>query len=162
MKVPRAKLAFICKSARSSRAFTLVEIMVVVIVLGILAAIVIPNITGRTDDARVAKAQADISQFNMLIENYRLDMRRYPDESEGLDVLRNPPESDDANLWKGPYTKKAIPKDPWGNPYVYYCPAPNGIDAFGIESLGADGQTGGEGFARDINSWSNYDEKEEQ
>ena len=146
---------------RRRRGFTLIEIMVVVIVLGILAAVVIPNLTGRTDDARVAKAQADIANLKTALENYKLHMRHYPSEEDGLDVLRNKPSGDDAELWKGPYLTKSVPKDPWGNPYHYYQPAPNGIDGCGVESLGADGQTGGEGYNKDINSWSNYDEKEQ-
>lgn len=150
------------KSGRESRGFTLIEIMVVVIVLGVLAAIVIPNLVGKTDDARVSRAQADISSVVTMIEAFKLDMRRYPDEEEGLAVLREPPDSDDANLWKGPYAKKPIPNDPWGRPYNYYNPAPDDVGEFGVESTGSDGQPGGEGYAKDINSWSNYDEKEEQ
>lgn len=147
---------------RASRGFTLIEIMVVVIVLGILAAVVIPNLVGKTDDARVSRAQADISSIVTMIEAFKLDMRRYPDEEEGLDVLRNPPHSDDANLWKGPYAKKPIPNDPWGRPYLYHQPAPDDVSEYGVESLGADGQPGGDGYAKDVTSWSNYDEKEEQ
>lgn len=141
--------------------FTLIEIMVVVVVLGILAAIVIPNITGKTDEASVARAQADIANLKTALESFRLNMRRYPTEEEGLDVLRNRPSGDDADLWKGPYITKSIPRDPWRNPYHYYQPAPNDIDGCGIESMGADGQPGGDGFNKDINSWSNYDEKNE-
>lgn len=147
---------------RPRRGFTLVEIMVVVIVLGILAAIVIPNLVGKTDDARVSRAQSDISNITTMLEAFKLDMRRYPTEEEGLDILRNPPTGDDANLWKGPYTKKPIPNDPWGHPYMYSSPAPDDINEYGVESLGSDGQPGGEGYAKDINSWSNYDEKEEK
>lgn len=147
---------------RARRAFTLIEIMVVVIVLGILAAVVIPNLAGRTDEARVAKARSDIETLSLLIQSFRLDMRRYPTEEEGLAVLREEPTGEDAELWKGPYTNKPIPKDPWGNEYIYTSPAENGIDEWGIESYGADGEPGGEGFDRDINTWTNYaDETEE-
>ena len=148
--------------SRSQRAFTLVEIMVVVIVLGVLAAIVLPNLAGKTDQAMVSKARSDISTFASLIEAFRMDMHRYPTEDEGLNVLREPPQGDDADLWKGPYSRKPIPKDPWGEAYVYYAPAPNGIDEYGIESLGSDKAPGGEKFAQDINSWSNYGEEEQQ
>lgn len=141
--------------------FTLIEIMVVVIVLGILAAVVIPNLVGRTDEARVAKARSDISEISALLEQFRIDMRRYPTEDEGLAALREPPSSDDAENWKGPYTKKPIPNDPWGRPYRYNNPAPNGTDSYGVESLGSDGESGGESFAKDINSWTNYDEQEQ-
>jgi len=140
----------------------LIEIMVVVIVLGVLAAVVIPNLIGRTDEAKVAKARSDISEVSTLLEHYRLDMRRYPTEEEGLDVLRNAPSSDDSNLWKGPYTRKPVPNDPWGRPYKYYSPCPNGVDEYGVESLGSDGEPGGTGYAEDINSWTNYGEKQDQ
>lgn len=146
---------------RKKRGFTLVEIMVVVIVLGVLAALVIPNLIGKTDEARVSSAKSDVSGMTTMIEAFRLDMRRYPTEEEGLGVLREPPSSEDANLWKGPYSKKPISNDPWGHPYLYHSPAPDGVSEMGIESLGADGQPGGEGYAKDINSWSNYDDKTE-
>ena len=141
--------------------FTLVEIMVVVIVLGILAAVVIPNLTGRTDDARVAKARSDVSELATVLEQFRLDMRRYPSQIEGLGVLRSPPNSEDGGLWKGPYVRKPVPRDPWGNEYRYSSPAPNGIDEYGIESFGSDGQAGGSGYATDINTWSNYEDANE-
>lgn len=143
------------------RGFTLIEIMVVVIVLGILAAVVIPNFVGQTDEARVAKARSDISNFTTMIEQFRLHMRRYPFADEGLDVLRNPPNSQDANNWKGPYLRKAVPKDPWGNAYVYMEPAPNGIDPYGVVSYGADGAPGGEDLNRDITSWEDYEDSEQ-
>ena len=139
---------------RSAAGFTLIEIMVVVIVLGILAAIVIPNIIGRTDDARVAKAQSDISQFSALMEQFKLDMRRYPTEEEGITALRTAPDAEDVGLWKGPYTTKAIPQDPWGNDYVYFNPCPNDIDPYGVISYGADGIEGGENYDADLQSWS--------
>lgn len=142
------------------RGFTLIEIMVVVIVLGILAAVVVQNLAGSTDDARISKARSDISSLQTLVEAFRLHMRRYPTEDEGLGILREEPDSDDANLWKGPYTNRPIPNDPWGNPYQFYAPAPNGIDPYGIESMAADGQYGGEGVNKDINSWTNYEDEE--
>lgn len=143
---------------RRSAGFTLIEIMVVVIVLGILAAIVIPNIIGRTDDARVTKAQSDISMFTTLLEQFKLDMRRYPTEEEGLTALRTAPDAEDAGLWKGPYTQKAIPQDPWGHDYVYFNPCPNDIDPYGVVSYGADGREGGEDYDTDLQSWSEDEE----
>lgn len=143
---------------RARRGFTLIEIMVVVIVLGILAAVVIPNFVGQTDEARVAKARSDITTLSTTIEQFRLHMRRYPYQDEGLDVLRTPPNSEDANNWKGPYLTKNVPKDPWGNPYIYSEPAANGIDPYGITSYGSDGAPGGEGIDQDINSWEDYEE----
>lgn len=133
--------------------------MVVVVVLGILATMIVRGIAGQDEEARVARARSDISTLRTAVDSFRLNMRRYPTEEEGLAVLREPPQGDDASLWRGPYISSDLPSDPWGNPYYYYVPAPNGIDPFGIESLGADGAAGGEGFARDINSWSNYDDQ---
>lgn len=140
------------------RGFTLVEIMVVIIVLTILAAAVIPNLTGKTDDARVARARSDVAALEAAIDMFKLDMGRFPTSEEGLAVLREPPQSDDAVRWKGPYLKKSVPPDPWGNPYVYVCPGVFNPDSYDLSSLGADGQEGGEGYARDITSWEHYED----
>ena len=140
------------------RGFTLIEIMVVVVVLGILATFIITSVAGKDEQARVAKARSDVKMLTTLLENFRLDMRRYPSEEEGLDSLRTAPAGDDADRWRGPYSRSPIPEDPWGEPYHYLTPAPNGIDPFGIESYGSDKAPGGEGFNQDINSWTNYKE----
>ncbi|MCE5229485.1 type II secretion system major pseudopilin GspG [bacterium] len=143
------------------RAFTLVEIMVVVIVLAILAAAVLPNVLGqgRDNQARVAVAQTEVSGFVTALNGFRMDMRRYPTESEGLAALRTRPENlgESDGTWRGPYWPKPIQKDPWGHDYVYSCPAPNGVDEFGVMSFGADGTPGGTSFNTDICSWENYD-----
>ncbi len=141
-------------------AFTLVEIMVVVVVLAILAAAVLPNVLGQRHDdkARVAMARSHISTYLTTLENFRLDMRRYPSESEGLAVLRTPPTGEDSQLWQGPYLRTPIQKDPWGGDYVYYSPAPNGLDEVGIVSYGSDKLPGGTGFAADIMSWEEYND----
>jgi general secretion pathway protein G len=152
---------FLRNSRLANRAFTLIEIMVVVIVIAILAAFILPNIAGTPEKARAAKAQGDIADFSTLLEAFKLDLGRYPTQDEGLQALRTPPQSSEADRWKGPYLKKEIPKDPWGNPYVYTVPCPNGIDDYGIESLGRDGQPGGEGFDADINSWASHEEKKD-
>lgn len=144
---------------KTKRGFTLIEIMVVVIVLSILAAVIIPNFASKPDEAKAAKARSDVSTIYTLLEHFRLDMGRYPTEDEGLEVLRRPPDASDASRWKGPYATKDIPKDPWGNAYKYYAPCPNGIDGCGVESLGKDNQTGGAGFDTDINSWTNEGEE---
>lgn len=143
--------------SRTRRGFTLVEIMVVVVVLGILAAVIIPNLFGNTDKALVARARADISTICTMVNAFRLDMRRVPTQDEGMAVLRTAPSSEDANLWKGPYAQKDIPMDPWGSAYQYYAPSPTGVDEFGVTSYGADKAPGGEGYAKDINSWEDYD-----
>lgn len=143
--------------SRRRHGFTLIEIMVVVVVLGILAAAVIPNLFKQTDKAMVSKARADVGALCSAVNAFRLDMHRVPTQEEGLMVLRAAPGSEDANLWKGPYLTKDVPADPWGVPYQYFQPAPNGVDEFGISSFGADKASGGEGDMRDINSWEDYD-----
>jgi len=144
------------------RGFTLVEIMVVIIVLTILAAAIIPNLTGRTDDARVARARSDVANLETALEQFRLDMLRYPTSEEGLTVLREAPQSDDVTRWKGPYLTKPVPLDPWQNPYVFVSPGIQNPNSYDLASFGSDGQEGGEGYARDITSWTNYDTPEGQ
>jgi general secretion pathway protein G len=132
----------------SRRGFTLIELMVVILILGILAALIVPKMIGRTGQAKVAKAQSDISTLSNLINTFRLDNDRYPTTEEGLQALRVAPS--DAKNWKGPYATKDIPQDPWGNPYEYSYPGATGPESFALRSLGADGQPGGEGDNADI------------
>lgn len=130
--------------------FTLVEVMVVVVILGVLAMLIVPRVVGRTDDARVAAARHDISALAQTLKLYRLDNGRYPTNEQGLEALvakpQRPPEPTN---WR-PYLDK-LPLDPWGNPYRYLNPGVHGeIDIF---SLGADRQPGGSGADLDIGSW---------
>jgi len=148
------------RGRNGQRGFTLVEIMVVIIVLTILAAAIIPNLTGRTDDARVARARVDVASLEAAIDLFKMDLGRFPTSEEGLMVLRDLPQSDDATRWKGPYVKKAIPPDPWGNPYQFISPGVASPDTYDLFSYGADGTEGGEGYGRDITSWENYDSPE--
>lgn len=134
---------------RSRRGFTLIEMLVVILILAILAALIIPRLIGRTSDAKIAKAKSDIATVSGLLQQYRLDNDKYPTTEEGLNALRVRPSS--AKSWKGPYTTKDIPMDPWGNPYVYQAPGPDGQD-FLVVCYGADGAPGGEGDAADITS----------
>jgi general secretion pathway protein G len=136
------------KKVNGRRGFTLIELMVVILILGILAALIVPKMIGRTGEAKVAKAKSDISTLSNLINTFRLDNDRYPTTEEGLQALRTPPS--DARNWKGPYATKDIPNDPWGNPYEYSYPGATGTESFALRSLGADGQPGGEGDAADI------------
>lgn len=136
-------------SAGHRRGFTLIEMLVVILILAILAALIIPRLIGRTSDAKIAKAKSDIATVSSLLQQYRLDNDKYPTTEEGLNALRVRPSS--ARAWKGPYTTKDIPMDPWGNPYVYQSPGPDGQD-FLATSYGADGAPGGEGDAADITS----------
>ena len=131
--------------------FTLIEIMVVVIIIGILAAIVAPNVIGRVDDAQIIKAKADISNIENAMKFYRLDNFAYPTTEQGIEALVTKPTDPSIRNWKqGGYIDR-LPKDPWGNPYLYLNPGNNGeID---IYTLGADGNPGGEGLNADIGNW---------
>ena len=130
--------------------FTLVEVMVVVVILGILAVLIVPRVIGRTEEARAAAAKHDIATIMQSLKLYRLDNGRYPTNEQGLQALISRPQSQPAPPnWK-PYLDQ-LPKDPWGNPYQYLNPGVHGeVDVF---SLGADGQPGGTGADLDVGSW---------
>lgn len=132
--------------------FTLIEIMIVVVILGILAAVVIPKIIDRPDQARVTAAKADIAIIMQQLKVYRLDNASYPTTDQGLQALVIKPTTPPVpNNWRSGYLEK-LPNDPWGNPYQYLSPGLKGeIDVF---SLGADKQPGGEGNNADIGSWN--------
>ena len=137
---------------RAASGFTLIEVMVVIVILGILAALVVPRVLSRPDEARVVAAQQDLMVIGQALKLYRLDNQRFPSAEQGLGSLISKPEI--APLppnWKtGGYIER-LPKDPWGNGYVYVNPGLHGeID---VLSLGADGKPGGEGLDADIGSW---------
>ena len=134
---------------RNDRGFTLVELLVVIIVLGLLVGLVGPRLFGRVGQSKVATAKAQIELFGAALDQYRLDIGAYPSSSEGIEALvRNP----NKPKWNGPYLKKGIPKDPWGNAYKYRCcPGQNGD--YDLWSEGADGAPGGEGENADVTSW---------
>jgi general secretion pathway protein G len=139
------------RSRRSG--FTLLEVMIVVVILGILAALVVPKIISRPDEARVIAAKQDIASFMQALKLYRLDNLRYPTTEQGLQALvQKPVAMPLPPNWKtGGYIER-LPKDPWGNPYQFLNPGLHGeIDVF---SLGADGAAGGEGNDADIGSWT--------
>ncbi len=137
---------------RKSRAgFTLVELMVVIVVIGLLAGLVAPQIIGRVGDARIATAKAQVELIGVALENYRLDNGAYPATNQGLAALRQRPAGfAGAPDWRGPYLKKPVPQDPWGRPYIYRFPDEKDPNGFVLMSLGRDGQPGGGGEDRDI------------
>ena len=135
------------------RGFTLLEVMVVVVILGILAALVVPKIISRPDEARVIAAKQDIASLSQALKLYRLDNQRYPTTEQGLQALvARPTAAPSPPNWKtGGYVER-LPKDPWGNPYQYLNPGIRGeIDIF---SFAADGAPGGEGNDTDVGSWT--------
>lgn len=142
-------------SGRRSRldGFTLIEVMVVVVILAILAALIVPKIMGRPDEARAVAAKQDIATIVQALRLYRLDNTRYPTSEQGLAALVSRPAIAPvpANWKAGGYLER-LPKDPWGNPYLFLNPGIRGeIDVF---SFGADGVAGGEGVDADVGSWS--------
>ncbi len=139
------------KKQRNVKGFTFIELMVVVIILGILAAIVLPKFTGRTREARIKAAESQIQVFSTALEAYELDNGRYPTTEQGLEALvKKPTIPPIPKNWKGPYLQKKIPKDPWGNPYIYKCPGTHNPGSYDLYSYGPDGKEGG---GDDITNW---------
>jgi general secretion pathway protein G len=139
------------RNRNSSRAgITLIEMLVVVTIIALFAALVVPSMFKKTDQARITAARAQINSFMTALGAYKLDTGMVPSTEEGLQALRVKP----ANLdqWQGPYLPKDIPLDPWGHPYVYKYPGEHG-DEPDIICYGADGQPGGEGINADVVSW---------
>ncbi len=143
----------IAHKSRRMGGFTLIEVMVVVVILGILAAIVVPRIMDRPDEARIAKARNDIRTLEQALNLYRLDNFRYPTTEQGLRALvERPTTSPEPRNWRAGGYLDRLPMDPWGNPYEYAHPGRHGeID---IYSLGADGRPGGDGADADIGNWN--------
>jgi general secretion pathway protein G len=142
------------RKKRDERGFTLIELMVVIVILGILAGLIIPRIMGRPDEARRAKARMQIESLETALKLYKLDNGSYPTTEQGLQALVEQPSiAPAAKNWRqgGYLEKNKVPKDPWGNDFVYISPGTHG--EFDFSSLGADGEPGGEGKNKDINSW---------
>jgi general secretion pathway protein G len=141
------------KAKSQQDGFTLLEVMVVVVILGILAALVVPKIIGRPDEARVMAARQDIASVMQALKLYRLDNQRYPTTEQGLQALvERPAAAPSPPNWKAGGYLERLPKDPWGNPYQYLNPGLHGEND--IVSFGADGAPGGEGNDGDIGSWA--------
>lgn len=134
------------------RGFTLLEIMVVVVILGILAALVAPQIMGRIDDAAIAKAKQDIRAYETALNLFRLDNFKYPTTEQGLRALVERPSDSTIRNWKQGGYIDSMRNDPWGNEYQYVYPGSHGKE-FDLYTLGADGQEGGEGINADIANW---------
>ena len=137
-------------SRRRGRGFTLIELMVVLVIIGVLAALIVPNVLDRADDARATAARTDVNNLVQALKLYRLDNQRYPSGEQGLEALvRKPTAGTVPPNWR-PYLDK-LPNDPWGRPYQYVNPGVRGeVDVF---SFGADGQPGGEARDADVGSW---------
>lgn len=142
------------RAARKIEGFTLIEILVVITVIAILAGLVSPMVFRNVDDAKSTAARAQIEALGLALDSYRLDNDLYPSTEQGLIALRVLPTADPVpGRWRGPYLKKGIPMDPWGNPYRYVSPGTANPGGYDLESYGRDGRPGGSGIDGDITSW---------
>jgi general secretion pathway protein G len=141
-------------NARGQTGFTLIEIIVVVVIIGILATLIAPQILGRVDEARVTAARQDIRTLGTALDFYKMDNFRYPTTDQGLVALVKKPDDPTVRNWRPEGYLKAttVPKDPWGNDYRYLSPGTRG--PYDLYSLGADGEQGGEGADADVGSWN--------
>jgi len=132
----------------TQRGFTLIELLLVLVILGVLAAIVVPKFSGRTEQARQTAAVSQIATFGTALDAYEVDMGSYPQGKSGMsDLVQQPREG---TGWKGPYMKNDIPLDPWGNAYIYECPGKHNSTGYDLVSMGPDARVGTED---DINNW---------
>ena len=136
-------------SALDQAGFTLIELLIVVIILGVLAGLVGPRLFGRVGQSRQAAARVQIELLGAALDQFKLDVGRYPSSQEGLQALQQSPGN--APGWEGPYLKKEVPRDPWGSPYQYRSPGEHG--EYDLTSLGSDSAAGGDGEATDLTSW---------
>lgn len=144
------KLSSYRKRQAGRRGFTLVEMLLVLVILATLAAIVIPKLTGRSQQAQETAAKTQISSISTALDAFEVDNGYYPSGKEGLlDLTEQPKE---AKNWRGPYLKLAVPNDPWGNAYLYEAPGKNNANGYDLSSMGPDGRVGGDD---DITNWEN-------
>ena len=135
------------------RGFTLIEILVVIVVIGILATLVAPNIFQHVGAARTATTRSQIEMLGSALDAYRLDNGYYPSTQQGLNALWEMPTIDPPANWRGPYLRKPVPADPWGAAYIYLYPGQANVNGYDLLSYGADGRPGGTGEDADITSW---------
>ena len=140
--------------SRAARGFTLIELLLVLVILGILAAIVVPKFSGRTEQARLTAATSQIATFGTALDAFEVDNGFYPKGKSGLNDLVTAPR--DAQNWRGPYMKGEIPLDPWGKPYVYESPGKHNPSSYDIMSMGPDGRAGSED---DVTNWQQSGQK---
>ncbi len=133
-----------------ARAFTLLELLVVMVIIGLLAGLVAPRYFAQVGKSQVKVARAQIDELDKALDQFRLDVGRYPSSEEGLQALVTAPGGE--RNWSGPYLKKGVPVDPWGRPYVYQVPSTHGAD-FDLLSYGKDGRPGGSGEDADLGNW---------
>lgn len=134
----------------ASSGFTLLEMLVVLVIIGLLASLVGPRLFSKVDDSKVQTAKVQVRNLKTALDTYRLQVGRYPTEAEGLMALNTAPTDEKVrSRWRGPYLEEALPADPWGNPYQYGIPGADG-QPIALYSLGADGKRGGEGLDADI------------
>jgi general secretion pathway protein G len=136
---------------RRRRAFTLIELLLVLVILSVLAAIVVPKLAGRSEQARITAARTEIASLEMQLDMFEIDTGRFPTSQEGLKALVDEPGN--VQDWRGPYIKRGVPTDPWGNEYVYRYPGEHNETGYDLYSFGPDGQSGNED---DIDNWSTY------
>jgi general secretion pathway protein G len=146
----RSKMKKVFKRG-SERGFTLIELLLVMVILTVLAAVVVPKFTKRSEQARITAANTDLSNMEVALDAFEVDMGRYPTSTEGLKALVEQPTGTKSTYWKGPYIKRGVPSDPWGNQYVYTIPGKHNTSAFDLYSYGPDGQDSG---SDDIDNWS--------
>ena len=137
---------------REARGFTLIEIMVVVVIIGLLAAVIVPTVINKVDEARVAKAKEDIESIEEALQTYRMDNSVYPSTDQGLEALIRKPNDPSITHWNGPYLQR-LTKDPWGHAYHYVYPGTHG-QPYDLYTLGANDQPGGKGVDATIGNWN--------
>jgi len=133
---------------RRAHGFTLIELLLVLVILAVLAAVVVPKFTKRSEQARITASRTDIANMEVALDAFEIDTGRYPATDEGIGALVEQPT--DVKVWHGPYIKRGVPSDPWENPYVYRCPGRYNTSGYDLYSFGPDGQESGD----DIDNWS--------